>query len=98
MKHSIFTANLNAAITHVEAPIIPNLKVRYFEFIRSYFTRSLVWWLFRKTAVLPLTYAKLVKLLEPIYSEQGTSRRQQEERTYRLFLNYLKEVAGKLFI
>ncbi|XP_068689839.1 uncharacterized protein [Montipora foliosa] len=50
--------------------------------------------LFRKTAVLPLTYAKLVKLLEPMFSKQGTSRRQQEERTYRLFLNYLKEVAA----
>ncbi|XP_044184710.1 uncharacterized protein LOC114947803 [Acropora millepora] len=48
--------------------------------------------LFRKTAVLPITYPKLVKLLEAIFSEMGTNRRQQEERTYQLFLSYLKEV------
>ncbi|XP_068723494.1 uncharacterized protein [Montipora capricornis] len=50
--------------------------------------------LFRKTAVLPMTYPKLVKLLEAVFSEMGTNRRQQEERTYRLFLNYLKEVSA----
>ncbi|XP_067027133.1 uncharacterized protein [Acropora muricata] len=64
-----------------------------FGLIELFHEKPCLVFLFRKTAVLPLTYAKLVKLLEPIFSEQGTSRRQQEERTYRLFLNYLKEVA-----
>ncbi|CAH3153862.1 unnamed protein product, partial [Pocillopora meandrina] len=48
--------------------------------------------LFRKTAVLPMTYPKLVKLLDPNFSDEATNRRQREEKTYRLFLNYLKEV------
>lgn len=50
--------------------------------------------LFRKTAVLPMTYPKLVKLLDPIFSDEASNRRQREERTYRLFLNYLKEVSA----
>nr|XP_058969518.1 uncharacterized protein LOC131795926 [Pocillopora verrucosa] len=50
--------------------------------------------LFRKTAVLPMTYPKLVKLLDPIFSDEATNQRQREERTYRLFLNYLKEVSA----
>lgn len=50
--------------------------------------------LFRKTAVLPMTYPKLVKLLDLIFSDEATNRRQREEQTYGLFLNYLKEVSG----
>ncbi|CAH3129340.1 unnamed protein product, partial [Pocillopora meandrina] len=50
--------------------------------------------LFRKTAVLPMTYPKLVKLLDPIFSDEATNQRHREERTYRLFLNYLKEVSA----
>ena len=34
--------------------------------------------LLRKTAVVPLTKAKLIKLLRPSFSEEGSNQRQQE--------------------
>ncbi|KAK3749365.1 hypothetical protein QZH41_010356, partial [Actinostola sp. cb2023] len=49
-------------------------------------------YLLRKSAVHPMTYPKLVRLLKPDFSEEGTNARTREERSYRLFLNYLKEV------
>ena len=51
-------------------------------------------YLLRPTAVADVTYPGLVKLLRPIFSPEGSNRQIQEEKTYRLFLNYLKEVAG----
>jgi hypothetical protein len=50
--------------------------------------------LLRPSAVADMTYARLVKLLKPSFSLEGSNRRMQEERTDRLFLNYLKEVSG----
>ena len=31
----------------------------------------------------------------PSFSPEGSNERMQEEKTYRLFLNYMKEVAGE---
>ncbi|XP_015757106.1 PREDICTED: uncharacterized protein LOC107336547 [Acropora digitifera] len=50
--------------------------------------------LLRKTAVVPLTKAKLIKLLRPRFSEEGSNQRQQENSVYRTFLEYLKEVTA----
>ena len=50
--------------------------------------------LLRNTAVSDITYPRLVKLFTPIFSLQGSNKRIEEERSYRLFLNYLKEVAA----
>ena len=51
--------------------------------------------LLRKTAVVPLTKAKLIKLLRPRFSEEGSNQRQQENSVDRIFLEYLKEVTGE---
>ena len=48
----------------------------------------------RNTAVSDVTYPRLVKLFTPIFSLEGSNKRIEEERSYRLFLNYLKEVEG----
>ena len=45
--------------------------------------------------VVPLTKAKLIKLLRPRFSEEGSNQRQQENAAYRTFLEYLKEVTGE---
>ena len=44
----------------------------------------------------PITYPKLVKLLAPAFSPEGSNKRMQEEISYRFLLNYMKEVAGEL--
>ncbi|XP_044165716.1 uncharacterized protein LOC122949746 [Acropora millepora] len=51
--------------------------------------------LLRKTAVRPLMYPRLVKLLKARFSEEGSNSRLEEEKIYRTFINYLKEVSGK---
>ncbi|XP_028403172.1 uncharacterized protein LOC114525912 [Dendronephthya gigantea] len=50
--------------------------------------------LLRRTAYHPLTYPRIVKILAPKFSEQGSNKRMKENRAYRLFLNYVKEVAA----
>ncbi|XP_050414897.1 uncharacterized protein LOC126828862 [Patella vulgata] len=41
-----------------------------------------------------LTYSSLIKLFEVNFSEEGSNGRQFEMAVYRLFLDYVKEVAG----
>lgn len=41
-----------------------------------------------------MTKAKLIKLLRPRFSEEGSNQRQQENSVYRIFLEYLKEVTA----
>lgn len=50
--------------------------------------------LLRKTAVRPLMYPRLVKLLKARFSEEGSNSRLEEEKIYRTFINYLKEVSA----
>ena len=42
----------------------------------------------------PITYSAIVKLLKPGFSDEGSNRKIQEKAIYRVFLDYLKEVAG----
>ena len=42
--------------------------------------------------VVPLSKVKLIKLLQPRFSEEGSNQRQQENSVYRTFLEYFKEV------
>ena len=51
--------------------------------------------LLRRTAVQPLLYPHLVKLLKARFSEGGSNSRVEEEKIYRNFINYLKEVSGE---
>ena len=57
--------------------------------------RRCLLFLFRQSAVSPLTYPRLVRLLNPNFSEVGSNRRMLEEKAYRYLLKYMKEVAGK---
>ena len=59
--------------------------------------RCCLLFLFRQSAVSPLTYPRLVRLLNPNFSEVGSNRRMLEEKAYRLLLKYMKEVSGKLW-
>ena len=45
--------------------------------------------------VVPLSKVKLIKLLQPRFSEEGSNQRQQENSVYRTFLEYFKEVTGE---
>ncbi|XP_028401093.1 uncharacterized protein LOC114524162 [Dendronephthya gigantea] len=56
--------------------------------------RPILIYLFRRTAVSPMTYPKIVKLMKPNFSEEGSNRRILEEQSYRHFLKYCKEVAA----
>ncbi|CAB4029344.1 G2 M phase-specific E3 ubiquitin- ligase, partial [Paramuricea clavata] len=56
--------------------------------------RPSLMYLLRRTACHPLTYPRMVRLFTPRFSEEGSNVRLKEERTYRLYLNYLKEVAA----
>ena len=59
------------------------------------FRRSLcMLYLMRQSAISPLTYPRLVKLLQPCFSDKGSNSRIEEERAYRYFLKYIKEVTG----
>ena len=51
-------------------------------------------YLLRRTAHAPLTYSRVAKLFPPKFSEMRSNRRLKEEAAFRLFFNYLKEVAG----
>ncbi|XP_020601636.1 uncharacterized protein LOC110040706 [Orbicella faveolata] len=51
--------------------------------------------LLRKTAVRPLMYPRVVKLLHAHFSVEGSNSRAEEEKVYRTFINYLREVSGK---
>ncbi|CAB4025573.1 G2 M phase-specific E3 ubiquitin- ligase [Paramuricea clavata] len=56
--------------------------------------RRCLLFLFRQSAVSPLTYPRLVRLLNPNFSEVGSNRRMLEEKAYRYLLKYMKEVAA----
>lgn len=43
----------------------------------------------------PLMYPRVVKLLQARFSEEGSNIRAEEEKVYRTFINYLKEVSGE---
>jgi len=45
--------------------------------------------------VRPLMYPRVVKLLQARFSEEGSNSRVDEDKVYRTFLNYLKEVSGE---
>ena len=45
--------------------------------------------------VVPLTKVKLIKLLQPHFSEEESNQRQQENSVYRTFIEYFKEVTGE---
>jgi hypothetical protein len=51
-------------------------------------------YLLRKSSVSPPTYPRLAKLFKPTFREPGTNGRILEEKSYRYFLKYMKEVAG----
>jgi hypothetical protein len=42
----------------------------------------------------PLTLRKVKALLQPEFSVAGSNKRRTEETAYKVFLKYLKEVAG----
>ena len=46
--------------------------------------------------MIPLTKPKLIKLLRPRFSDEGSNIREKEIAVYRTFLEYLKEVTGEL--
>ena len=36
-------------------------------------------------------------LIQPVFSEQGTNKRKEENRIYGIFVKYIREVASKLY-
>lgn len=88
----IFTKNDLTNLGEAETQF--RLGIERFGLVELFLRKPSLLFLFRKTALLPMTYPKLVKLTDPIFSDETTNQRQREEQTYRLFLNYLKEASA----
>jgi len=52
-------------------------------------------YLMRATSQVPVTMRKLLLILNPNFAVPGSNRRRQEDISYGMFINYLREVAGK---
>jgi hypothetical protein len=87
--------------TEIKVPNVIRFVITYVSLVSSLHLlrrKSCLGYMFRKTAVAPMTYLKLVTIFQITFSEEGTNAIIREEKSYRLFLNYLKEVAGNLYV
>ena len=51
--------------------------------------------LLRNTCELPVSLRKLTLMLKPTFAETGTNQRQRQEEAYKVFISYMRAVAGK---
>jgi len=52
-------------------------------------------YLLRSTSQVQVTMRKLLLILHPNFSPEGSNRRRQQDICYGMFINYLREVASK---